>query len=274
MKHAAKKNLIIHGILLLGVLWVIGPFIWMVLSSFKTFEEITRIPITILPEKWVFRNYPEAFTSIPFGKLFYNTFVMAFFRILCAVIFSNMAGYAFSRIKFPGRDVLFYFVLFQMMVPNQIFIIPQYLILAKLGMLNTIFALIFPALVSAYATFLLKQFYATVPGELEEAGILDGCNKGTILFRIYLPLAKSTNVAVGIFTLLFSWKNLMWPLIVNGDLNKMTLSSGLSVLSGQHIQNLGLLMAGGTITVVPLIIIYIIFQNFFITGMAGAGIKG
>ena len=263
-----------HAVLLVGVAWMVGPFLWMILSSFKGYEEIIRVPITILPQRWVFQNYPDALGSIPFGRLFYNTFVMAFFRIVCAVLFGNMAAYAFTRIRFPGRDVLFLFVLMQMMVPNQVFIIPQYVMLARLGLLNTLFALIFPALVSAYGTFLLRQFYTTLPKELEEAAIIDGCSRGTILFRIYLPLARSANVAVGIFTLLFSWKDLMWPLIVNGDLSKMTLSSGLSVLSGQHVTNVGVLMAGATISVVPLVGIYLVFQRFFIAGMAGVGIKG
>lgn len=184
-----------------------------------------------------------------------------------------MAGYALGRLKFKGRDIAFALVLFQMMVPPQIFIIPQYLIISKLGMLNTAFALLFPGLVTAFGTFLLRQAFMALPKDLEQAAILDGCNTGRIFLSIMAPLTKSSMTALGIFTALFAFKELMWPLVVNTDQNTMPLSAALAKLQGQFAANYPELMAASFLACLPMIVIYIVFQKQFIAGVATSGGK-
>jgi multiple sugar transport system permease protein len=184
-----------------------------------------------------------------------------------------MAAYAFARIKFPGKNFFFMIVLIQMMIPGQLFIIPQYNIVSKLGLLNTISALVIPGIVSAFGTFLLRQFFIGIPNELEEAAILDGCNRWQIFWKIMMPLTRSGLIALGIFTALFAWKDLMWPLIVNVSIDKMPLSSGLASLQGQYSTNFPQLMAGSMIAIWPMLLLFIIFQRQFIEGIASTGSK-
>lgn len=253
---------------------MVFPFVWMILTSVKTVEEIVNIPITILPENPSFVNYKTALKAVPFLNLYVNTLLSMAGRIICALLFSSMAAYGFARLKFPFKNFFFSIVLLQMMVPTEIFLIPQYMMASKLGMLNTIPALIFPGLVSAFGTFLLRQQFLSLPVELEEAAIIDGCNRWQIYSRIMLPLSKSALVSLGVFTALFTWKDLLWPLIVNMNMEKMPLSAGLASLRGIYITNDGVLMAGSVVAIVPMIVIYIICQKQFIEGIAQTGLKG
>lgn len=272
-----KKNftmICIHAVLILGAFIMILPFIWMLLTSFKSVTESTAMnPFVIFPSKWRIENYISVIKQNNFYMLYFNTLAMIFFRVICSVLFSAMAAYAFARLRFPGRDFFFGLVLFQMMVPTQIFIIPQYLMIDKLGMRNTIFALVFPGLVSAFGTFLLRQFFMGLPKELEEAAILDGCNIGQIFVKIMLPLVKSGLVALSIFTALFAFKDLMWPLIVNADANAATLSSALAKIQSAYSVNYPQLMAASVLAIWPMLLLYVIFQKQFIEGISTSGGK-
>jgi multiple sugar transport system permease protein len=268
-----KNNFIIHIILIIGSVAMLLPFLWMILTSLKTLTESTTIPPTIFPKSMKWSNYKDVWNLLPFPKFYINTILMLIGRIAGSLFFSAMAAYAFARINFPGKNLFFMIVLIQMMVPGQIFIIPQYLLVSKLGWLNTVKALIVPGVVSAFGTFLLRQFFLGIPNELEEAAILDGCNRWQIFYKIMLPLTKSGLVALGIFTSLFAWKDLMWPLIVNMSIDKMPLSSGLASLQGQYSTNFPQLMAGSMIAIWPMLLIFIIFQKQFIEGIATTGSK-
>lgn len=273
MKRDASK-LFIHLFLFLGVVIMILPFVWMILTSFKTVSESTSMnPYVIFPSEWKIENYFEAIRQNNFIILYFNTFAMMFFRIFCSVAFSAMAAYAFARLKFPGRDFLFGIVLFQMMVPVQLFIIPQYLMVDKIGMRNSIFALLFPGLVSAFGTFLLRQFFMGLPKELEESARLDGCNIGQTFLKVMLPLTKSGLVALGIFTALFAFKDLMWPLIINSSADSATLSSALAKIQSAYSVNYPQLMAASVLAIWPMLAIYIVFQKQFIEGIATSGGK-
>lgn len=270
-----KMYPMVHLILILVSIVMIFPFVWMILSSFKTVGEQMSLPIKLLPSSFTYtENYKQAVKAVPLLRLYVNTIIMIAGRCLCAVLFSSMAAYGFAKFQFPGKNFLFTLVLVQMMAPGQVFIIPQYQILSKLGLLNTVFALIFPGLVSAYGTFLLRQQYMSLPKELEEAAVLDGCNPWQAFTRVMLPITKSSMSALGVFTALFAWKDLMWPLIANNDINKMSLAPGLSVLQGICYTNKGALMAGSVIATVPMVILYFIFQKQFMEGIAQSGIKG
>lgn len=268
------SKVIIHSILIIGALSMIFPFLWMILTSLKTFGEATRIPPTILPEFWKTENYFKVLNILPFAKLYTNTIMMMIGRVFCAIVTCSMAGYAFARIKFPGSKIMFGLILAQMMVPGQVFTIPQYLMVAKLQMLNTIFALVFPGIISCFGVFLLRQFYKSLPMELEEAAIIDGCNDWGIFTKIMMPLTKSSLSALTIFTAIWAYKDLMWPIIVNISLDKMTLSAGLATLNGQYVTDYPVIMAGAVLSMWPILILYIIFQRQFVEGIAMTGTKG
>lgn len=269
----SKSTVLLHVFLIIGCFIMIFPFIWMILCSSKTVSEITSIPITIFPQKWSLDNFKVAINAIPVVQLYINTFLLILGRVVCALLFSSMAAYGFARLNFPGKNALFSLVLIQMMVPGEIFIIPQYLMVTKLGLLDTIPGLIFPGLVSAFGTFLLRQQFMSLPKALEEAAMLDGCNRWQIFYKVMLPISVSGLVSIGVFTVLFAWKDLMWPLIVNMDLNKMPLAAGLANLGNAYKNNPSVLMAGTAIAVVPMLIIYAFCQKQFIEGIAQTGIK-
>lgn len=272
----AKNNrtrFLIYIALTAGAVLMLFPFVWMLLTSLKTAGESVQIPPTIFPKEVVWSNFERAIGSLPFARLYLNTALLIVFRVICAVAFSSAAGYAFAKLHFKGRNLFFSLIVMQMMLPSQIFIIPQYQMLAKLGMTNTIFALVFPGLVSAFGTFFLRQTYMGIPDEIGEAAYLDGCNRWQTFTRVMMPLTKSAMAALTIFTAVFAYADLMWPLIANTDLNRMTLSSGLATLKGQFTTNYPVLMAGSLLAMIPMIVLYLFFQKQFIEGIAMTGGK-
>ena len=278
-KSSIERNerinaVIIQIFLILVSITMLVPFIWMVLTSFKTVTEATQVnPFIIFPKVWRTDAFKSVMENMNFILLYKNTLLMIVFRVLCAVVTATTAGYAFARLNFKGKNFAFSLVLFQMMVPSQIFLIPQYLMISRMNMLDTMFALVFPGLVTAFGTFLLKQAFMSLPRDLEEAARLDGCNIGQTFLFVMLPLAKSSMVALGIFTSLFAYKELMWPMIVNKDKNLLVLSSALAQMQGQYVTKFPELMAASLIACVPMIIIFLIFQKQFIQGIATSGGK-
>ena len=262
-------------LLVIGAIVMLFPFMWMILTAFKTKTESTSLnPFVVFPSVWRLDAFQTVIRQVDFVNLYTNTILMIIGRIVCAVVTSTMAGYAFARLRFRGRNIAFSMVLFQMMVPPQIFTIPQYLMVNRLGMLNTVFALIFPGLVSAFGTFLLRQAFKSLPKDLEEAAMLDGCNIFQTFFHVMLPLVQSNMVALGIFTALFAYKDLMWPMIANTEQSSMPLASGLARLQGGQFQsNYPGLMAGALIASVLMVVIYIMFQKRFVEGVATSGGK-
>ena len=269
----AINKFITYFFLILGAVIMIFPFVWMILTSSKTVPESMQIPPTILPKQFTLDNFSDAIASLPFANLYINTILMVFFRVVCAVLFSSMAGYAFAKLKFRGKNLLFGIVLIQMSLPSQIFIIPQYQMVAKMGMANTIFALVFPGLVSAFGVFFLRQTYMSIPDEVGEAAYLDGCNQWQTFYKVMFPLTGTSVAALTIFTAVFAYGDLMWPLVVNSDLKMMTLSSGLSTLKGQFTTNFPVLMAGSLLAMLPMVVLYLFFQKQFVEGIAGTGGK-
>ena len=272
---AAKSRLTIltYAALILGAVIMIFPFVWMILTSWKTVAESNAVPPVIFPSGLRWENFKEAMKSLPFLKLYLNTALMILFRVICAVAFSSMAGYAFAQLEFKGKKLLFGIVLVQMSLPSQIFIIPQYQMVAKMGLANTIFALVFPGIVSAFGVFFLRQTYMGIPKEIAEAAYLDGCNQWQTFTKVMFPLTGTSVAALTIFTAVFAYSDLMWPLVVNSDLNMMTLSSGLATLRGQFSTNFPVLMAGSLLAMLPMVILYLIFQKQFIEGIATTGGK-
>lgn len=263
----------VHLVLLLGSVVMIFPFIWMILTSFKTQGEAIMIPVVFFPKSWELTNYAEVLRTLPFGSLYKNTLLLIFWRVLCASVFSSMAAYAFAKIEFPFKKLFFAIVLTQLMLPTQVFIIPQYQLLSSMNKLNTIFALVFPGLVSAFGTFFLRQSYMCLPNDLAEAAKLDGCNVAQTFLMIMAPLTKTSVMALAVFTALFAYGDMMWPLIVNMEIDKMTLAAGISSLQGQHNTNYPVLMAGSALAMIPMLMLYIAFQRSFVEGIALTGTK-
>ena len=268
------SKVLIYFVLILMTIIMIVPFLWMFLTAFKTVEETMSIdPFILVPKVWQVENFSKVVKAMDFLKLYENTLLMIFLRVLCAVVTSSLAGFAFARLKFKGKDFMFGLVLFQMMIPTQVFIIPQYVMVSNLHLTNTVWALLFPGLVSAFGTFLLRQAYMSLPRDLEDAARLDGCSIPQTFLFIMAPLTKSSLVALGIFTTVFAYKDLMWPMIVCPDSKKTTLASALAKMNGQYSQKYPELMMGALIACVPMIILYVIFQKQFIEGIATSGGK-
>ena len=269
-----RMTVLVYVVLIVSSLIMVFPFVWMILTSVKTVAESNAVPPVIFPQEGLqWKNFVEATTSLPFLKLYLNTGLMILFRVICAVAFSSMAGYAFAMLEFRGKKLLFGIVLVQMSLPSQIFIIPQYQMVAKMGLANTIFALVFPGIVSAFGVFFLRQTYLGIPKEIAEAAYLDGCNQWQTFYRVMFPLTGTSVAALTIFTAVFAYSDLMWPLVVNSDLNMMTLSSGLATLRGQFSTNFPVLMAGSLLAMLPMVVLYLIFQKQFVEGIASTGGK-
>ncbi|MDO5411537.1 MAG: carbohydrate ABC transporter permease [Lachnospiraceae bacterium] len=267
-------SIVIHAILIVFSITMLVPFLWMALTAFKTVTESTSVdPFVIFPSIWRKDAFETVIKNMNFLLLYKNTLLMVAGRVLCAVLTATMAGYAFGRLEFKGKKFMFSLVLLQMMVPAQIFIIPQYLMVSKMGMLNTTFSLVFPGMVTAFGTFLLKTAYQGLPKDLEEAARLDGCNIGQTFLFIMLPLTRSGMVSLGIFTAVFAFKDLMWPMIANTEVDTMPLSAALAKMQGQYTTNYPQLMAASLLACIPMIVLYLIFQKQFIEGIATSGGK-
>ena len=279
MESASSKDMIrriiVYIILIIMAFIMLVPFAWMILTALKTNQEAISVdPFYILPHSgWHWETFGEVWQSYNFVLLYKNTLLMIFFRVVCACLTATMAGYAFGRLEFPGKKFLFSLVLIQMMIPSTIFIIPQYLMVSSLGWLNTTAGLVFPGIVTAFGTYLLKTGYQGLPKDLEEAAGIDGCNIGMKFLMIMMPRTSSSMVSLGIFTALFAFKHLMWPMIVCSSVQTTTLAAGLAKAQGQYGSNYPQMMAAAVLAVVPMIVIYVIFQKQFVEGIATSGGK-
>ncbi|MBQ9322443.1 MAG: carbohydrate ABC transporter permease [Eubacterium sp.] len=273
--HDRINLTIIYIILVVMAFIMIVPFAWMILTALKTNQEaISVAPFYILPHNgWHWENFKSVWESYNFVLLYKNTLLMIFFRVVCACLTATMAGYAFGRLKFPGKNFLFSLVLIQMMIPSQIFIIPQYLMVSKMHLLNTTAGLVFPGIVTAFGTYLLKTGYQGLPKDMEEAAGIDGCNIGQKFLLIMMPLTRSSMVSLAIFTALFAFKDLMWPMIVCTNSATTTLSAGLAKMQGQYGSEYPTMMAAAVLAIIPMVVIYVIFQKQFVEGIATSGGK-
>jgi multiple sugar transport system permease protein len=273
-RNVRPGSVVAHTVLVASALVAAGPFVWELLTSFKTLTESTHVPPTVLPKTWHFDNYSNIFDGVPLWDQLVNSVLNALARTAGQLLFCSMAAYAFARLDFPGRKLLFGLFLSVLLVPTQLLVIPQYQIMQDLGLLNTLPALFLPGMFSAFGTFLLRQFFLALPSELEEAARLDGANPLRIYWSVMLPLARPGLAALGILTLIWSWNDLLWPLVVNTDAEKMTLSVGLASLQGQYATDYPVLMAGSLLATLPVLVVFVIMQRRVIEGIALTGSKG
>lgn len=259
-------------ILTVGGFFMILPFIWMVLSSLKTDAEILKIPPTIWPETFTLDNFTKLFTEMDFAIYLKNTLIIVFFSFF-GLFLNAMAGYGFAKFKFKGKNKLFYLVLATMMIPGQVTMIPVYLLLNAAGLTNTMTGIVLPGLVGAFGIFLFRQFMSTISDDLLEAARLDGASEFYIFWRIVIPISRPVLAVQGILTFIAGWNSFLWPLIIANDEKFYTLSVGLQLLKGQYGSNYALQMAGATFMVIPIILIFMIFQKYILKGFNVSGMK-
>jgi multiple sugar transport system permease protein len=274
-RRRLPRNLVTHVLLIFGAIFMVGPFLWQLSTSFQTFGESVSVPPTFIPHSLQWQNIVTVFHGQPFARQLLNTTLMTIARTAGQVLFSSMAGFAFARMHFKGRNVLFVVFLSVTMVPYQVFLLPQYEIIQGLGLLNTITALFLPGMFSAFGTFLMRQFFLQLPDEIEEAARLDGANILQIYWRIMLPMSGPGMIALAVLVIIWSWNDLLWPLVINTDPTQMPVSAGLASLQGQYVTNFPVLMSGSLLASLPVIVIFVIFQKHLMSGFAfGGGVKG
>lgn len=275
--HKFKINVcqfILHTVLLFFGLLVIIPFIWMITASLKNSAEIFSVPIKLLPSVYRWSNYVDAWNSMPFTQGYLNSFKICIIVVFFVLLTSSMAGYAFAKLKFPGRDIIFILFLATMMVPFQVTMIPNFIMMKYLALLDSHLSLIIPgALCNAFGVFLLRQFIKGIPDELIEAAVLDGCSQWQIYSKMIVPLIKAPFAALGIFTFMGNFNNFMGPLLYLSTPEKFTVPLLLNQFKGQYITNYELMMAAGCIALIPVLIIYIFGQNYIIEGITLTGSK-
>jgi multiple sugar transport system permease protein len=267
-------RLLLYVILYGGAVAMVVPFLWMLSTSLKTLPDVFKWPPQWIPNPPLWENYARVFTLVPFGRYFLNTAFVSAARVAGVVVTSAMAGYAFARLRFWGRDVLFFIYLGTMMIPGQVTMIPNFIIMRYLHWIDTYYALIIPQIFSAFGTFLMRQYFLSLPRDLEEAAVIDGCNPWGVFRRIALPLALPALATLSIFTLLSSWNDFMWPLIMTNSPKLRVLSVGLSSFQETYVTNWPLLMAGAVLALLPVLIAYLFAQRYFVEGIAMSGIKG
>ena len=257
----------------LAVVMII-PLLWMVVTSFETLNETRHFPPILVPSSIRWQNYTEVLQRAPFARWFLNTLVVTVVVVAGNLLFCSLAGYAFARIKFFGRDVVFILVLATLMIPFQVIVIPTFIIVRKLGLIDTLGALIVPNLAGAFGIFLLRQFFRSLPIELEEAARIDGASRLGVLFKIVLPLSGPVLATVAVITFLWTWNDFLWPLVTIYNPDNMTLQLGLTTFQGAHQTNTHLLMAANVMSVIPVLLLFFVAQRFFIRGIATSGLKG
>ncbi len=263
-----------HLVLLPIALVMVVPLAWMIVTSLQTLDETRHYPPTLLPGSAGLSNYSQVLQQAPFGRWFLNTLIVTVVVVAGNLLFCSLAGYAFARIKFFGREVAFVLILATLMVPFQVIIIPEFLIVRQLGMIDSLGALILPNLAGAFGIFLLRQFFRTLPIELEEAARIDGCSRIGVLFKIVLPLSGPALATLAVITFMWTWNDFLWPLITIYSAENMTLQLGLSTFQGAHSTNTNLLMAANVLSMLPILVLFFAAQRYFIRGIATSGLKG
>lgn len=260
--------------LIVTSLTMLVPFYWMVCTSLKVQANIFTSPPQWLPKNWVFQNYIKLWTVLPFDKFFFNSVIVAVAITLANIFFDTLAAYAFAKLSFPGRDVIFLIFLVTLMVPFQVNIIPLYKIMGLFGWIDTYWGLIVPTITSAFGVFLMRQYIQSIPNELLDAARMDGCSEFKIFWRIVAPLSKPGVATLTIFTFMGAWNSFLWPLIITSSMDMRTLPVGLALLQSKHTIPWPLIMAGATISALPMVVVFLLMQRKFIEGLTAGAVKG
>ncbi len=272
-KLRRHSNILVYIVLGIGAISMIFPFFWMMSTSLKTPYEAVQFPPTMLPSQIDFSNYSEAWSKVNFGRYFLNTIFMALSTLAGVLITSILAAYAFARLDFVGREILFVSMLAVMMIPMPVYIVPGYLILMKFGWIDTYYALIVPWTANVFSIFLLRQHFKTIPKDLYDAAVIDGYSDMGFLFKVVVPLSKPALATISIFSIIGSWNSFLWPLVVTNSDSIRPIQVGLAYFIQEQSTNYTLLMAASTFVVLPLIVLFFIAQKQIIASYARSGLK-
>jgi multiple sugar transport system permease protein len=265
---------LLYAALALGAFLMAAPLLMMVLTSFKTSSEALRVPPTILPANPTLNSYHTVLTDAPFFTWFRNSVIVSVSVTALVLFTSSLAGYVFAKFSFPGRSILFMLLLMTLMVPFPVILVPIYLIVSKLHLLNSLLALIVPGMVSAFGIFLMRQFAAAIPDDLIDAARIDGASEFLIYWKLIRPQLGPAFATLGIFTFMASWNDYLWPLVAINDQDKMTLPLALAFFNTAHTTRYDLVMAASVLVILPIIVVFLFFQRQFINAMVLSGLKG
>jgi len=288
LKKKKKSNFSTHLILIFGLIVTLFPFIWLVSTSLTPSAEVFSWPPKLIPSKIMLSNYPDAIESVNYFQCLKNSLIVSISTTILALAFNTMSGYALAKLHFPGKNIIFFGILATLMIPPQLTVIPLFMMFRGFplaggndllgqggnGIINTYYALILPGMASTFGVYMMREFFRMMPDELLDAARIDGATEFGIFTKVYLPLARPPLVAVGIFTFTYTWNDFFWPLIMSSSPNMYTLTLGISMMKSQYFTDWNLLMAVTVLAIIPVLIIYAIFQRNFIQGMAMSGIKG
>ncbi|MFZ2539822.1 MAG: carbohydrate ABC transporter permease [Oscillospiraceae bacterium] len=274
IKKFKVGNLLCHTLLIFFVIIMLFPFLWMLLNSLKTTAEITKIPPEFFPNNWMYiDNFKIILGKYNFGKFFMNSLYYAVVKTVIVVYVSSIAGYVLAKFEFRGNKAIFTMILSTMMIPYVATLIPSYQMMVWFKWINTDASIFYTSFISGFGVFMMRQFAMSVPDSFLEAGRLDGAGELKIFHRIVMPMMLNAIGALAIFTFLWEWDNYLWPYLMLTDMDKYTLPIGLAMTQGQFVSNYGPMFAGITISVIPVVIVYLIFQKTFIEGIALGGVK-
>ncbi len=260
--------------LLLGVAIMFVPVLWVVFSSFKTTEELYRIPPPFFPEQWIITNYTEALARFPFLRYLFNSVTVTIVATLITLAINSMAAFALSKYHFRGRDLIFLIILGTLMIPLQVIMVPVYIVLSRLNMVNTLWGIIIPPAATPTGVFLLRQYMLTLPDELIEAARIDGASEWRIFVQIILPLTRPALAVLTVFSIMWRWNDFLWPLIVINDPDLFTLQLGLARFRGELITDWNSVLAMTVLTMLPITVVFAFLQRYLVSGIATTGLKG
>jgi len=274
MKALNLQKTVFFIILGVATLIYIGPFLFSLSISFNADKNVFEWPIRLIPETFTLDNYKNVWNELPFGKWLFNSVLVTLVQTVTNVFFSALAGFAFARLEFKGRKFIFGLLLSSLMIPGIILLVPKFIILNEFQLINSYGGLIIPGLVGVTNIFLMKQFFETIPKDLEQAALIDGCSYFRIFWQVFLPISKPALAAVAIYTFQGSWNEFLWPVIVTYTEDMYTLPLGMASLRTELLTDWPLLMAGTILISLPTLMIFIIFQRYFVQGVASSGLKG
>lgn len=287
MKHRTASwyisRILLHSLLMTLAFIFMFPFVWSLLTSLKTMPELFKpmpsgsikgIVEYMIPKHWRWENYSQVFETVPFGRFYLNTIGVTIARTMGGVFIASLAGFAFAQLRFRGRDFIFFVLLAGLMVPDQVLIVPRYILMREFHWLDTYQGLIIPLMFSAFGAFLLRQFFLGIPRDFYEAAAIEGANPFRIYWDIYLPLARPALSAFGFLMFLFSWNEFLWALTITNSTKMRVLSVGIALFEGQYNTNTAVMLAAANLATIPLIILFMFFQKQLVEGIALTGVKG
>ncbi len=268
------KSILLHAALLIGAIATSIPLLWMISASLMPRGEATAFPPRVIPSHVTFEHYIDLFTRLSLGRAFLNSVFVGIIATAASLLFNSMAGYAFAKLRFRGRDRIFAFLVLALAIPAQVAMLPLFLLLKSMGLVNTYVGVLIPYMAGIYGVFLVRQFMVSIPDDLLAAARIDGASEMRIYFNIVLPVARPVLATLAIFTFMSAWNDFMWPLIILTDDERYTMPVAVASLLGEHALDLELMMASAVLTVIPVLALFFVLQKQYIAGLMAGSVKG